>query len=139
MSQAKMGKVAPREDVGCELRLEALHKAAWQRFSAVRQALIPLVERYETWIQEQANVAGLKLHQQDTATHLLENASRHAKRIERGIEALADDDIREAFAIANRVMEAAARPRFAVMQGQPIHDPSTPPSGWRPITLAFVF
>ncbi len=136
--QATVEKVAPREDVGCELGMEALDKAATEGFSAVRQALIPLVERYESWIQEQAKVAGLKPHQQDTATHLLENASRHAKRIERGIEALADDDIREAFAIANRVMAAAAWQRFAVMKGKAIHDPTIRPPAWRPFQLAFV-
>jgi vacuolar-type H+-ATPase subunit E/Vma4 len=58
------------------------------------------------WIQEQAGLEGLQASQQKTAEQLLANASSQAQRIARGIEALAEDDIREAFAIANRRADA---------------------------------
>jgi hypothetical protein len=51
-------KVSPREDVGCELRMEELDRRAGEGFAAVRGALMPLVERYEAWIQEQAGQPG---------------------------------------------------------------------------------
>jgi hypothetical protein len=99
---------------------------------------MPLVERYTAWIAEQASVAGLKSNQQATASQLLDNARSQADRIARGIEALAEPDIREAFAIANRVMAVAARQRFGVMQGIKADHPNLRPPSWRPFQLAFV-
>jgi hypothetical protein len=99
---------------------------------------MPLVERYEGWIQEQAGLEGLHATQQKTAEQLLANASSQAQRIARGIEALAADDIREAFAIANRTMAVAARQRFGVMQDKQANDPSLRAPAWRPFQLAFV-
>jgi hypothetical protein len=49
----------------------------------------------------------------------------------RGIEALAEPDIRDAFAIANRTMAASARQRYGVMQGLKANDPSLRPPAWR--------
>ncbi|MFZ0408292.1 MAG: DISARM system helicase DrmA [Cyanobium sp.] len=136
--QATVEKVSPREDVGCELGMEALDRLASEGFPAIRQALMPLVERYSTWIEQQAAVAGLKPKQQATADQLLANARSQAQRIARGIEALAEADIRDAFAIANRTMAAAARQRYGVMQNKPANDPSVRPPAWRPFQLAFV-
>jgi tRNA(fMet)-specific endonuclease VapC len=104
--RATVEKVSPRPDVGCELGMEELDRMASEGFPAIRGALMPLVELYETWIQEQAGLHGLQTTQQKTAEHLLANASSQAKRIARGIEALAEPDIRNAFAIANRTMAA---------------------------------
>jgi hypothetical protein len=136
--QATVEKVSPREDVGCELGMEALDRLASEGFPAIRGALMPLVERYETWIQDQAGLKGLQATQQQTAEQLLANARSQAQRIARGIEALAEPDIRDAFAIANRTMAAAARQRFGVMQGLKANDPSIRPPAWRPFQLAFV-
>ena len=136
--QATVEKVSPREDVGCELAMEALDKLATDGFAPLRAALMPLVDRYLAWIEEQAAVAGLNNHQQATALRLLGDARTQAERIARGIEALAEPDIREAFAIANRAMAVAARQRFGVMQGKKAHDPSVRPPAWRPFQLAFV-
>jgi hypothetical protein len=138
MPQATVEKVAPREDVGCELGMEALDRLATEGFPAIRAALMPLVEHYSAWIHEQARVSGLNANQQATCQTLLEEAQAQAQRIARGIEALAEPDIREAFAIANRVMAAAARQRFGVMQGKQAHDPSLRAPAWRPFQLAFV-
>ncbi|MFO8237521.1 MAG: DISARM system helicase DrmA [Prochlorococcaceae cyanobacterium] len=136
--QATVEKVSPRDDVGCELRMEELDQLASDGFAAVRDALMPLVDLYRAWIDEQAKVSGLKPHQQATAERLLGDARNQAERIARGIEALAEPDIREAFAIANRVMAAAARQRFGVMQGRKASDPAVRPPAWRPFQLAFV-
>ena len=136
--QASVEKVVPRGDVGCELAMEELDRLASQGFEAIRGALMPLVERYKTWIEEQAAVAGLNAQQQATATQLLANARAQAERIARGIEALAEPDIRDAFAIANRTMAAAARQRYGVMQGLNADDPSLRPPAWRPFQLAFL-
>lgn len=138
MPQATVEKVSPREDVGCELGMEALDRLASEGFPAIRDALRPLVERYSDWIEDQARVEGLNPNQHDTCQTLLEEARVQSQRIARGIEALAEPDIREAFAIANRVMAAAARQRFGVMQGKRAHDPSIRPPAWRPFQLAFV-
>jgi hypothetical protein len=136
--QATVEKVSAREDVGCELGMEELDRLASEGYPAVREALMPLVERYEGWIQEQAGLEGLQATQQKTAEQLLANASSQAQRIARGIEALAEPDIREAFAIANRTMAVAARQRFGVMQGKKANDPTLRLPGWRPFQLAFV-
>jgi hypothetical protein len=136
--QATVEKVVPRADVGCELAMEELDRLATQGFAAIRSALMPLVERYQAWINEQATVAGLNRQQQATATQLLANARGQAERIARGIEALAEPDIRDAFAIANRTMAAAARQRYGVMQGLRADDPSLRPPAWRPFQLAFL-
>ena len=136
--QATVEKVAPREDVGCVLAMEELDRLASEGFAAVREALMPLVDRYVAWIDEQGAVGGLKPNQQATVLQLLNNARTQAKRMARGIEALAEPDIREAFAIANRTMAAAARQRFGVMQGKKADDPSMRPPAWRPFQLAFV-
>jgi hypothetical protein len=138
LPQATVEKVAPREDVGCELAMEALDRLAGDGFIPLRDALMPLVDRYTSWIEEQAATSELKPNQQATAEQLLANARNQAQRIKRGIEALAEPDIREAFAIANRAMAAAARQRFGVMQGKKAHDPSVRPPAWRPFQLAFV-
>ena len=138
MPQATVEKVSPREDVGCDLGMEALDRLATEGFPAIRAALMPLVERYSAWINDQARVSGLNANQQATCQTLLEEAKAQAERIARGIEALAEPDIREAFAIANRVMAAAARQRFGVMQGKQAHDPSLRAPAWRPFQLAFV-
>ena len=136
--QATVEKVVPRPDVGCELAMEELDRLASQGFEAIRGALMPLVDRYDAWIKEQAAVTGLNAQQQATAEQLLANAKGQAQRIARGIEALAEADIRDAFAIANRAMAAAARQRYGVMQGLQADDPSIRPPSWRPFQLAFL-
>lgn len=136
--QATVEKVVPRADVGCELAMEELDRLATQGFEAIRAALMPLVERYQEWIEQQASVAGLNAQQQASAEQLLTNAKGQAQRIARGIEALAEPDIRDAFAIANRCMARAARQRYGVMQGLKADDPSLRPPAWRPFQLAFL-
>jgi hypothetical protein len=136
--QATVEKVVPRSDVGCELAMEELDRLASQGFATIRAALMPLVDRYEGWIQQQAALSGLNAQQQATAEQLLANAKGQAQRIARGIEALVEPAIRDAFAIANRTMAAAARQRYGVMQGLRADDPLLRPPAWRPFQLAFL-
>ena len=136
--QATVEKVVPRPDVGCELFMEELDRLASEGFEPIREALMPLVERYEAWIKTQADVSDLNAQQRLTTEQLLSNAQAQAQRIARGIEALAEPDIREAFAIANRAMAAAARQRFGVMKGLKRDAESVRPPAWRPFQLAFV-
>ena len=59
-----------------------------------------------------------------------------AKRIDAGIDALADEKVLLAFRMANRVMAKAARRRFGPMRGKDESSVETPT--WRPFQLAFI-
>lgn len=102
----------------------------------MQAALRPLVTAYTDWIQQQRKTADTASKQQQaTATELLQEASKQARRIELGIEALENEKVRLAFAIANRAMAATARQRFGVMRGQ---KPDDVRPCWRPFQLAFL-
>ena len=59
-----------------------------------------------------------------------------AKRIQAGIDLLADPDVLEAFRIANRAMAASGRRRRALEEGK-TPDQVSPPA-WRPFQLAYI-
>src|SRR5262249_48902576 len=59
-----------------------------------------------------------------------------AERIEKGISLLQDEQVLDAFRIANKVMAVAARRRFGVIQGK--EPSSVAPPSWRPFQLAFL-
>jgi hypothetical protein len=140
LPQATVEKVLPRvaelEAGGLVLSMAELDRLASDGADPVQAALRPLVTAYTDWIEQQrATTDTLSKQQQATATELLQEASKQARRIERGIEALENEQVRLAFAIANRAMAAAARQRFGVMQGQ---KPEDVLPQWRPFQLAFV-
>ena len=139
LPQATVEKVLPRvaelEAAGLVLSMADLDRLASEGAEPVQAALRPLVQAYTEWIQQQGQTASLSQQQLATATELLQQASRQARRIERGIEALSNNRVRLAFAITNRVMDAAARQRFGVMRGP---DPETVQAQWRPFQLAFL-
>ena len=139
LPQATVEKVLPRvaelEAAGLVLSMADLDRLASEGAEPVQAALRPLVQAYTEWIQQQGQTASLSQQQLATATELLQQASRQARRIERGIEALSNNRVRLAFAITNRVMDAAARQRFGVMRGL---DPETVQAQWRPFQLAFL-
>lgn len=139
LPQATVEKVLPRvaelEAAGLVLSMAELDRLASEGAEAVQAALRPLVQAYTEWIQQQGQTASLSQQQLATATELLQQASRQAQRIKRGIEALSNNRVRLAFAITNRVMDAAARQRFGVMRGR---DPETVQAQWRPFQLAFL-
>jgi hypothetical protein len=139
LPQATVEKVKPRVEEliagGVELSMAELDRLTSQGAEQVQAVLLPLVSAYEAWIHKQSENDGLTPQQQATATELLQEAGRQASRIRRGIEALADEQVRLAFGLTNRVMDRAARQRFGVMQGK---NPDTVNPSWRPFQLAFL-
>ena len=140
LPQATVEKVLPRvgelEAAGLVLSMPELDRMATNGAESVQTALRPLVSAYRDWIEQQREATNTPSKQQQaTARELLQEASNQAQRIERGIEALKDEQVRTAFAIANRVMAAAARQRFGVMRGK---NPDEVKPKWRPFQLAFL-
>ncbi len=96
--------------------------------SEAASVLKPLVDEYRSWIDNQALAEDAEIDHSETAEHLLTNARHAAKRMERGIECLsADDDLLDAFRVANRAVAHSLRQRLQ------IDDPA-----WRPFQLAFI-
>ena len=112
MPQANVEKVHPGKTWAVNWRMEALDRLASRRLCShcgrpdAAGGSLPRLDR-----ASRLAVSGLNSHQQATGERLLGNARTQAERIARGIEALAESDIREAFAIANRAMAAGARQR----------------------------
>src|ERR1700694_68967 len=134
---AEVERVAPASIPDVELSIEALGVLANSAEAAAK--LKPLVTHYRDWIVAQSkSIAGLKLEPQreKTARDLFVHAEHAAKRIEDGIDALADASALDAFRIANRAMARAARQREAV-QGQTTPT-AVPAPRWRPFQLAFI-
>ena len=64
-----------------------------------------MVKAYRSWISQQPRHAVSDPEQIATASHLGELANECANRIEAGIRALADPQVREAFRTMNVVMD----------------------------------
>lgn len=112
---------------GVELSMEAL--GGLVDGDAVNGALQPLVVQYRAWIETRRTaVAALQGTRCDTAEQLLRFADVAANRIERGIQALADDaEVLDAFRVANRAVSRALRKRLSITEPQ-----------WRAFQLAFI-
>ena len=96
---------------------------------AARQALLPLVEEYRSWIDARGDqTAALPEEHRATAEGLLRQALHAAERMERGVGVLANDsDVLDAFRMANRAVRRALSRRI---------DDDDPK--WRPFQLAFL-
>ncbi|MFC1758146.1 DISARM system helicase DrmA [Planctomycetota bacterium] len=93
-----------------------------------KQSLLPFVQQYRTWIEEQRTNAPTSPERRKViADELLNRAGVAANRIEQGIELLADEAVLDAFRIANRAMQAQAARRLGIPDPQ-----------WRPFQLAFL-
>ena len=93
-----------------------------------KQKLLPFVEHYRTWIDQQRKKSPTSPERRKTiADELLNRAGVSANRIEQGIELLADETVLDAFRIANRAMRAQASLRLGI-----------PDPEWRPFQLAFL-
>ncbi len=104
---------------------------------AARQALLPLVQHYRAWIDQQAAaLAGLPPRRREVADELIRRARVAAGRIEDGIGLLADPTVLTAFRLANSAMAAAARRRRAIEHSAKPKDVAPP--AWRPFQLAFI-
>lgn len=99
-----------------------------------RWALEPLVERYREWIEKQKGALdSLSGERRETAVELLRRAEFAAKRIEKGIAALAaDPDALDAFRMANRAVARALQQR-ALQKAERLENPR-----WRAFQLAFI-
>ena len=132
---AEVERIAPATIPAVELRMEIL--AQLVDASAAKKALGSFATRYREWIEEQAGVhPSLSRRRREVAEALLHRARMASKRIDAGIEALADEKVLIAFRMANRVMARAARRRFGPMRGKDETAVETPT--WRPFQLAFI-
>jgi len=133
--QAEVERVAPAPIPDVELSMKAL--GAIRSADEASAKLMPMVEHYRTWIENQrAVIPTLTGSRKKTATDMFADAETAAKRIETGIGLLANDEVREAFTTANRAMAAAARQRFGVQQEKEPAEVDEP--RWRPFQLAFL-
>jgi hypothetical protein len=132
--QSEVERVAPAALANVELSMDAL--ALLADGAEAKAKLGPFVTQYTDWITGQrATMPKSPPRRKETGRELLDRAQVAARRIEQGIELLADPVYLEAFRIANRTMALAAKRRMGVMQNKPA-DSVTPK--WRPFQLAFV-
>jgi hypothetical protein len=135
MPTAEVERIAPAGISGVELRIEELAKLSNGNDASAK--LMPIVEQYRAWINEQKKkYHDLDEQRAETAHDLLTQAGYAADRIEAGINALKEDLVLCAFKIANSAMAAAARRREA-MQRQTSPE-LLPAPVWRPFQLAFI-
>lgn len=127
MPRAEVENTETVEVAGVELSMDAL--GALADGSAVRDALLPLVTAYRTWIDERrTSLSTQHGTRHETAGGLLDAASFATQRIERGIELLArDTDILDAFRMANRAVSRALKQRLHIEAPR-----------WRAFQLAFL-
>ena len=109
---AEVEKTETVDPPGVELSMETLGAVA--DGAAVEAALRPLAGSYRDWIEVQRHAFGaLDGSRRAVADELLRSADVAAGRIERGIAALAgDDDVLDAFRVANRAVARALRQRL---------------------------
>ena len=131
IGSAAVERVETEDATGAERSMDAL--GALRDGPAAVAALEPLASGYRAWIEEQrALVDSLPRTRRETAERLLHEAGVAAARIERGIEALADDPaLLDAFRAANRAVAAALRAPGA--EGTADDSPR-----WRSFQLAFL-
>ena len=101
---------------------------AWQP-EQLRQALLPLVNGYQTWLHEQQDMASsLAAIYQPAAQAHLQDCYQAASRMQEAIDVLCmDADVRLAFCFANKAIDLQSRWKN---QAQPLQ--------WRPFQLAFI-
>ena len=131
IARAHVPRTETVEVPGAELSMEAL--GALPDGSAATAALTPLVRQYRAWIESQREQ--LDSHtgaRRETAEELLRRAATAAERMAAGINALAkDEDVLDAFRVANRAVARALRQRL------PDNFEDEPPR-WRAFQLAFI-
>ena len=127
IAQAKVEVTETSPVAGAELSMHAL--GSLEDGAAARTAMEPLVFQYRQWIEEQKiRSTALDGARQETAIELLRLAGIAADRIQDGIEVIAgDDDVLDAFRVANRAVAAALGRRLD------LNHPS-----WRAFQLAFI-
>jgi hypothetical protein len=135
MPIADVAKVVPRALDDVQLQMEALAEV----FDApsVRALLGPMVQSYATWIDAQAAAISVDGARRTTAEELLGKARHANERIRRGLDALDDALVFDAFRLANRATATAIRQRSC--HDRPGERPEAQPAPtWRPFQLAFL-
>src|SRR5205823_647308 len=95
LPSAEVERVAPAEIEGVELAMEKL--AGLPDAATARDRLSGLVTQYRAWVEAQdANVPAGSKRRVETARELLNRAGHAAKRIDAGIDLLADPQVLEA-------------------------------------------
>ncbi|MFK7817307.1 MAG: DISARM system helicase DrmA, partial [Planctomycetaceae bacterium] len=126
--EANVEKVSASKISGVELGMAAL--SLTRDFEDAKEKLSGFAQAYRKWIDDQeAELTGLSKKRTEVADTLLARARIAANRIDRGVELLADETVREAFCLANKAMAEQARRRLKL----PLTEVK-----WRPFQLAFV-
>lgn len=119
-------RVVARDEPGVTVTMETL--ARLKDAAEVRQHLGQLPRAYQEWINQQHTIAVDSDARRAAQTELLQRAEDACRRIAAGIELLCEqEDVRDAFCLANRAMAMAARKK------RPTSEPQ-----WRLFQLAFV-
>lgn len=109
LPSSEVRRVVTFENAAVTVAMEDLGALADR--AAVRAALVPLVDAYGAWIDQQRSIA-LDGGRADTRDELLVEAEKARSRIHAGIELLASDpQVLDAFRLANRAMATQARRR----------------------------
>lgn len=131
---ADVEKVIATEVTGVTLSMEELAAAATPE--VLQNMLSSLVTAYTDWIDSQRGKCPKEPKRLSIANDLLRRAETANQRINKGILALTDPQIFEAFRIANRVIATAMRQRAT--HGQDITPEAIAKPKWRPFQLAFL-
>jgi hypothetical protein len=130
------GQVERVEPAKMDIDLSMDNLAVLKDSADASAKLSPLVTAYKKWIDEQAaGVPASPAKRKETGEELLDRARYAAKRIQAGIDLLADPECLDAFRIANKCMADAARQRQGVMVQK---NPAEVNPTWRPFQLAFI-
>jgi hypothetical protein len=142
LPSASVPRVLPEPPPGIQVPLGMKVLADLAQSERVIDRLLPIVKAYRDWIAGQPRKTVSEQEQIATASHLGKLANECANRIEAGIRALADGQVREAFRTMNLVMDQAQRQRIAFsarVKPQQLGDlPNTSAPTWRFFQLAFV-
>lgn len=132
--EAQVEKVSPSKIDGVELSMHSL--ALTRDYEDANEKLGGFVTSYRSWIEDQEKkVDGLSDQRADTAKTLFSRARIAANRIQNGIDLLKDQNVLEAFCMANKAMAVQAQRRLARQWNKPLEQVRPE---WRPFQLAFV-
>ncbi len=137
MPTAEVEKVDPARIEGVTdetLSMDAL--ATVETSDVLRARLAPFAAAYAAWISAQRATALSDARRRAVCDDLLDRCELARRRMLAGIEALGDPLVFDAFRLANRAMEQAARQRNAQTKATTPDKVDAP--RWRPFQLAFL-
>lgn len=135
MPSADVEKVIASPIAGVEFQIETLAESP--DVNSLKAMLDPMVDAYTNWILEQRqNAPTSPIQRAETAKELLDRAVIINQRISKGINAMSDPIVFEAFKLANKAIAISIRQRNSHNSDKAPHQ-SDPPK-WRPFQLAFI-